>query len=306
VSDQPRSDFVTVGGLRLHYLDWGGHGEPLVLVPGTGQSPWVFAELAPLLTEHARVIGLSPHAHGPSETPGRGYRLADFADEVMAFLDALGIGRAALAGHSLAGTIVTRCAVRWPARVSRLVYLDAVYDYDRWGVVQRRNPVRPPPPPVSAREPDEAEKEWLRRYFYGFWSPGLEADWAARPAREVSVRRRDLFSELVDDAVRSPAEYTRVRCPALALVAAEAVETVFPWLEPEDAERAAEARRFLEEVRGPWRRAGIERFRREMRGGSVVEVGGHHYLFVTQRDRVAAEAGAFLARTAPRAGTGAG
>ena len=48
--DSPHgSAFAVVNGVRLQYLDWGGGGDPLVLVHGLGDSPHLFDDLAPLL-----------------------------------------------------------------------------------------------------------------------------------------------------------------------------------------------------------------------------------------------------------------
>lgn len=294
MSDEPSSAYVRVNGVRLHYLDWGGAGEPLLLVPGMGQSAHVFRELAPALAGAARVLALSPRAHGPSETPPDGYAVRDFAEEMAGFLDALGAGRAAVAGHSLSGPGVTHLAVHHPERVSRVVYLDGVHDRQAWARVQRANPLRPPHPPVGEEETDEEEAEWMRRHVYGFWGPALEADWGARPSRAESVRRRALYGEWLDDCIRHPPRYGELRAPALALVAAERVETVFPWLDGDEVARAR-AEGYLREVREPWRRGAVERFLREAPGARAVEIAGHHFLHLSHPGRVAAEVRAFLA-----------
>src|SRR5713226_1406607 len=46
-----KSGFVTANGIRLHYLDWGGSGPPLILIHGLGQSPHFFDDLAPAFTD---------------------------------------------------------------------------------------------------------------------------------------------------------------------------------------------------------------------------------------------------------------
>jgi len=45
--DIPSDQFVTLDGIRFHYLDWGGDGDPLLLLAGLGCTAHVFAELAP-------------------------------------------------------------------------------------------------------------------------------------------------------------------------------------------------------------------------------------------------------------------
>jgi pimeloyl-ACP methyl ester carboxylesterase len=50
------SHFVTVNGVRLHYLDCGGSGEPLVLIHGLGDTAHYFDDLAPALRDRWRVV----------------------------------------------------------------------------------------------------------------------------------------------------------------------------------------------------------------------------------------------------------
>ena len=287
----PVSGFVAAAGVRLHFLDWGGDGPPLVLLPGLGQSAHVFRDLAAALADRMRVLALTPRAHGESDAPEGRYRVAMLAGDARAFLDALGIESAALGAHSFSGAVATRLAADHPERVSRIVYLDAVTDYAGMGGVQARSPARPPH--LSPKADADAERAWLARYYYGAWSDALEADFQARPPRADAAHRRELLSPVVDDAAGHPAPYARLRCPTLALVAAESVDTVFGWLDAGD-ERRERARDYLATVRDPWRRAEVERFCREAPNARVVYVPGHHFLFVSSRDAVAREMRAFL------------
>ena len=288
----PRSGFAPVRGARLHYLEWRGGGEPLVLLPGMGQSAHVFRDLAPALADAFHVVALTPRAHGESDAPDDGYTVASFAADFEAFLDALGLDTIAVAAHSFAGTWATRFAAEHPGRVSRIVYLDALTDYAGMGRVLARNPVRPPPAP-DGKGP-HAEREWLERYHYGFWSSALEADFAARPAAAEAARRRELLSHLMDDAIRHPSWYAGLRCPALALVALESVATHFAWLDAADHERRSRAHDYLETVRAPWRRSAAERLLQEAPHARVVAVPGHHLLFVSSQGEVVREMRAFL------------
>jgi pimeloyl-ACP methyl ester carboxylesterase len=290
--DGPRSGCAAAGGVRLHYLDWGGDGEPLVLFPGLGQSAHVFRDLAPALADRMRVLALTPRAHGESDAPGGGYHVQALADDVGGFLDALGIGAASIVAHSFSGAVATRFAADHPGRVARLAYVDALTDFSTMGRVQFRNAVRPPPPPHD--DDPEGEREWLRRYHYGAWTDAIEADYRVRPAGGEAVRRHDLLAHLLDDAAGRPPPYALLRCPVLALVAGESVETQYGWLDAEDHGRRALARDYLDHVRGPWRRGAVERFRREAPHARVVTIPGHHFLFLSSRDAVVRELRAFL------------
>lgn len=129
-SATPRGAFVTVNGVRLHYVDWGGTGEPLLfLTPLGGDLLEQFAELAPRFTDRFRVLGLTRRGQAPSEAPATGYDVDTLVGDLVGFLDAMGIRRVNLAGHSIAGSEMTRFAGRHQDRVSRLIYLDAAVDY---------------------------------------------------------------------------------------------------------------------------------------------------------------------------------
>jgi non-heme chloroperoxidase len=289
---QPRAVFADAGGVRLHCLLWGEHGEPLLLLPGLGQSAHVFRELAPALAADHAVVALSPRAHGESDTPPHGYTVAQLAADAAAVLAWLGVPRTAVAAHSFGSVVATRLAVDHPALVSRVVYLDGVTDYAGRDAVVSRTPFPAPPRPIFG---DAAQqREWMLRYQPGFCSPALEADLAARRLLDEEVRRLEPLHDLLDDAGAHPQHYDALRCPVLALVAGESAATQFPWLDPADAASIAQADAYLSTVRGPWRRAAVDRFLREAPHARVVEVPGGHYFFLSARDRVADEIRAFL------------
>jgi pimeloyl-ACP methyl ester carboxylesterase len=72
-----------------------------------------------------RSVAVSQRGHGDSDKPATGYRVPDFAADVLPLLDALEIERAVLVGHSASGLVVRRVALDSPHRVSGLV-LEAV------------------------------------------------------------------------------------------------------------------------------------------------------------------------------------
>jgi pimeloyl-ACP methyl ester carboxylesterase len=52
----PQEGFVYTGGVRLHYLDWGGLGRPLVLLAGLGDTAQIYGGLASKLVDRFRVV----------------------------------------------------------------------------------------------------------------------------------------------------------------------------------------------------------------------------------------------------------
>ena len=63
---QPADRYATVNGLRLHYLDWGGAGRPLILVHGLDRHAHTFDHVAPHFRSRFRVIAVDMRGHGES------------------------------------------------------------------------------------------------------------------------------------------------------------------------------------------------------------------------------------------------
>ncbi|GLZ42405.1 alpha/beta hydrolase [Actinokineospora sp. NBRC 105648] len=136
------AEHVDVGGIRLAYQVFGdANSAPLVLLHGLGDSAAGWSEVATKLADHRRVYALDLRGHGESEhTPEYSYEL--MRDDVIGFLDALGVDSATLVGHSTGGLVALLVAEEVPRRVERLVVEDAPLPYPR----QRDVPDRPADP----------------------------------------------------------------------------------------------------------------------------------------------------------------
>ena len=124
----PHAHFVQANGIKLHYLDWDGTGQPLVFLTGFGTPAETFDSIALGLRDRFHVYALTRRGLAPSDEPSRGYDLATLVADVVGFLDAKKLDRVHLVGHSLAGLEMTEFATRWPTRVLSLVYLDGIAD----------------------------------------------------------------------------------------------------------------------------------------------------------------------------------
>ena len=86
--------------------------------------------MRPLLPRIWRVITVYAARPRPlGQAPARGYAVSDFGDDVAAFLDALGIERAAIVGHSMGAAVALQMAADYPERVSGLALLGAFADF---------------------------------------------------------------------------------------------------------------------------------------------------------------------------------
>lgn len=123
-------------GIRLAYVEAGDpRGTPVLLLHGYTDTSRSFAPLLDRLAAlrpDLRLIAPDQRGHGDSSLPGdaacpgapeRCFAVSDFAADALALLDALGIGRAHLVGHSMGSVIAQEIALAHPERVERLVLL---------------------------------------------------------------------------------------------------------------------------------------------------------------------------------------
>ena len=110
---------VEVDGLTLNY-DVQGKGEPLLLIPYLSADHACFAFQLPAYTEHFSCIAVDLPGSGESDKPAGAYSTEGYADQVAAFLGAMGIERAHVAGVSLGATVGMHLAARHPGRVRSL------------------------------------------------------------------------------------------------------------------------------------------------------------------------------------------
>jgi pimeloyl-ACP methyl ester carboxylesterase len=109
-------------GLTLSYAEQGDAAAPaLLMLPGPTDSWRSYETVLDRLPRGIRALAVSPRGHGDSDKPQRGYRVEDYAGDVVPLLDALGIERAVLAGHSGSCLVARGVAVRHPDRVAGLV-----------------------------------------------------------------------------------------------------------------------------------------------------------------------------------------
>lgn len=274
--DIPSDRFVVLDGVRFHYLDWGGDGDPLLLLAGLGCTAHVFAEFAPHLSDRFRVLALTRRGHGSTDRVQTGHALTDGAEDARRFLDALGIERAAVAGHSMGGGEASVLAARHPARVVGVVYLDGAYDW-------AHNPEQGWPEEEPGPERFAAFDDYVAFVHAllpdGVRGPALDAMMRASVDTQRDGSVVDRFGAAAAapfikalKAFRHP--YAAITAPALAVYAVGD-----QWQEP----------------LATWRVACRERFVAETADSRVLELVASHYVFIDRRDDVVAAVRAFLA-----------
>jgi pimeloyl-ACP methyl ester carboxylesterase len=116
------STVILPDGLTLSYAEQGDQtGPALVLLPGPTDSWRSYEPVLESIPRSVRTIAVSQRGHGDSDKPRTGYRVQDFAGDVVPLLDALDVDRAVLAGHSGSCLVARRVAIDRPERVAGLV-----------------------------------------------------------------------------------------------------------------------------------------------------------------------------------------
>jgi non-heme chloroperoxidase len=143
-------------GPKVHYAEQGHpEGEAIVLVHGWPDSWFSFSRVLAMLPTHYHAVAFDQRGFGNSERPACCYGIDDLAADLVVFLDAVGIRRASLVGHSLGSFIARRVAETRPERVARLVLISSAVTAANKVLVAAQASLRTlqnPVPPEFARQ----------------------------------------------------------------------------------------------------------------------------------------------------------
>jgi pimeloyl-ACP methyl ester carboxylesterase len=126
--------FVTVNGIRMHYLEWGdARGVPLVWAHGSGSSGYEIRAVAPRLAEAGyRVLAVDYRGHGQTRVTNYDFFIDDIADDLVALLDSLKIAAAVFGGGSKGGVVAAAVYDQYPNRVLGLLMADGGTASQQW------------------------------------------------------------------------------------------------------------------------------------------------------------------------------
>jgi pimeloyl-ACP methyl ester carboxylesterase len=111
-------------GVRLPFVEQGERsGVPVLLLHGYTDSWRSFEGVLAHLPNSVHACALTFRGHGNAERPLEGYRTADFARDVAAFMDGLDLGQAVIVGHSMGSYVAQRFAIEHPERTLGLVLM---------------------------------------------------------------------------------------------------------------------------------------------------------------------------------------
>jgi pimeloyl-ACP methyl ester carboxylesterase len=260
-----RSAFVEANGVKLHYLEWNGGGKQgvLLMLAGLGNDAHIFDGFAGRFTDRYRVLALTRRGWGESGKPRTGYDVKTRVEDLRRFLDALGLAKVTLVGHSIAGDELTAFASQYPARVDKVVYLDAAYDRSK----------------TEDLLSDDPALTFL-------------------PNRGLSAGNDAIRAQLMKGSSAFHPDYRAIRAPALAFYAVPRLHPAFRKAPTADDLKRMNAWWTAKGV--PHIRANIEQFRRQARHGQAVEMPyADHFLFLgSTQDEVVQRMREFLSRRA--------
>ena len=180
-------------GVTLPFLEQGDPtGPALVLLHAWTESKHAFSRVMPLLAAAIRAIAVDQRGHRDADKPATGYALTDYADDVIALLDALGVEAAVLLGSSSGGYVAQQVAVDHPDRVRGLVLVGAPAD------LRGRAPFFDEVESLT----DPVPRQWVRA--------SLEWFEYATPVPQ------DYLDDRVEDGVRVPAHVWKLALAGLA------------------------------------------------------------------------------------------
>jgi Predicted hydrolases or acyltransferases (alpha/beta hydrolase superfamily) len=116
--------FVTVGELKLHYVQWGEQGSPIVCIHGLTANAFYFQAIAENLARDHRVFAYDLRGRGESDQPEHGYSVPIHANDLARLIDVLALEQPVILGHSLGALIALYFAAHFPDKLSKLILGD--------------------------------------------------------------------------------------------------------------------------------------------------------------------------------------
>jgi pimeloyl-ACP methyl ester carboxylesterase len=122
---------VAINGMQLYY-EVSGAGDPLIVLHGAYMNIPSMGPIIPKLARTHTVYALELQGHGRTTDIDRPITYQHMADDVAAFMDAVGLKRADVFGYSMGSVVGLQLAIRHPAKVSKLAAAAVAYDVEGW------------------------------------------------------------------------------------------------------------------------------------------------------------------------------
>jgi pimeloyl-ACP methyl ester carboxylesterase len=127
-------------GVRLHF-EREGAGDPMVMIPGTGQGGGILRNVVAALRDRFECISIDNRGAGQSEVTESGYTIPQMTADAIALIEELELGPVHLCGQSMGAMIAQSIAVERPDLV-RTLQLHGTTDHARYPHLRRQLEIR--------------------------------------------------------------------------------------------------------------------------------------------------------------------
>ncbi|QSQ17494.1 alpha/beta fold hydrolase [Myxococcus landrumensis] len=124
---KPKGARVAVNGMQMYY-EVSGKGAPLIVLHGAYMNIPSMGAIIPKLAKTHQVYALEFQGHGRTTDIDRPITYPNLADDVAAFMDAVGLKKADVFGYSLGAAAALQLAIRHPEKVNKLAAASVSYD----------------------------------------------------------------------------------------------------------------------------------------------------------------------------------
>ena len=131
VADAQAGHRVNVNGMSMYY-EVSGSGSPLIVLHGSYMNIPQMGAIIPKLARTHRVYALEFQGHGRTTDIDRPITYPNLADDVAAFMNAVGLQKADVFGYSMGAIAGLHLAIRHPTMVNKLVFAGGAYDFQGW------------------------------------------------------------------------------------------------------------------------------------------------------------------------------
>jgi pimeloyl-ACP methyl ester carboxylesterase len=128
---KPVGGRVKVNGMQMYY-EVSGQGDPLVVLHGAYMNIPSMGAIVPKLARTHKVYAVELQGHGRTTDIDRPITYPNMADDVAAFMKAVGLEKADVFGYSMGAAVGLQLAIRHPQKVNRLAAASVAYDMKGW------------------------------------------------------------------------------------------------------------------------------------------------------------------------------
>ncbi|MGJ3239387.1 MAG: alpha/beta fold hydrolase [Anaerolineae bacterium] len=216
---------ITTNGICLAYDEHGSGERTLILLHGLTANFRSFDGLLNAgLADHHSVIRVDLRGRGHSDKPASGYHMRDHALDILGLIDALGLERVTLVGHSFGGLLATYMAAHYPEHLERIVIIDAGVEATEPAVLEKIRPsLERLKQPITDKEQAIAVMQNAPYFTDGRWSAEIEAWYRSEIVEQDGVYHRlvdaDAIAQTINHILADDwADYfSAVRVPALLI-----------------------------------------------------------------------------------------